>query len=141
MLYRDVWYGYTPLAPYGTRCLFRTFGANLNVLYWAGSLAALGCAVLLFLSGRRLGSPLAGWTAGADPADGSVSRLALFLSAGVQLLGRVRLPERVPVPVVALHAAGSADWGWMFAAASVAAMALLLKAGIRSGLLLSPVRC
>ena len=65
MLYRDVWYGYGPLAPYWNGFLFRSFGAYLDVLYWAGSLAALGCAVLLFLTGKRLSSWLAGWTAGA----------------------------------------------------------------------------
>jgi len=64
-LYRDVYYPYLPAAPYLNSVLFRAFGTNLNVLYWAGSLAALGCAFLLFLTGTALGSPLAGWTAGA----------------------------------------------------------------------------
>jgi 4-amino-4-deoxy-L-arabinose transferase-like glycosyltransferase len=65
MLYRDIWYGYAPLGPYVNALLFRVFGIHLNVLYWAGSLAALSCAVLLFLAGKKLGSLLAGWTAGA----------------------------------------------------------------------------
>jgi hypothetical protein len=62
-LYRDVWYLYGPAAPYFNSLLFRCFGTRLEVPYWAGSLAALGSAVLLFLTGMRLSSPLAGWTA------------------------------------------------------------------------------
>jgi hypothetical protein len=64
-LYRDVWYLYGPAAPYFNSWLFRLFGIHLNVLYWAGSLSALGSAIFLFLSGMRLSSWLAGWTAGA----------------------------------------------------------------------------
>ena len=41
VLYRDVWYPYGPAAPYFNSYLFRMFGVNLNVLYWAGSLSAL----------------------------------------------------------------------------------------------------
>jgi hypothetical protein len=65
MLYRDVYYLYTPGAPYLNSFLFRIFGAHLEVLYWAGSLSALGCSVLLYISGMELSSWLAGWTAGA----------------------------------------------------------------------------
>src|ERR1700761_7097357 len=65
MLYRDVFWMYTPLAPYVNAALFRIFGIRLEVLYWAGSLAALGSAVLLFLVGKRFSSRLFGWTAGA----------------------------------------------------------------------------
>jgi hypothetical protein len=64
-LYRDVWYLYGPLAPYWNSLLFRMFGLHLSVLYWAGSLSALGSAILLYLSGMRMSSALAGWTAGA----------------------------------------------------------------------------
>src|SRR5260370_30749149 len=64
-LYRDIWYLYGPLAPYWNSFLFRIFGVHLNVLYWAGSLSALGSAILLYLSGMRMSSALAGWTAGA----------------------------------------------------------------------------
>jgi hypothetical protein len=53
-LYRDVWFMYGPAAPYFTSYLFRLFGANLNVLYWAGSLSALGSAIFLYLAGMRL---------------------------------------------------------------------------------------
>jgi hypothetical protein len=56
MLYRDVWFMYGPLAPYLNGSLFRVFGVHLNVLYWSGSLAALGSAIFLSLSGMRLSS-------------------------------------------------------------------------------------
>lgn len=65
MLYRDVWFMYPPAAPYFNSYLFHVFGVHLNVLYWAGSLAALGSAIFLFLAGVSLGSWLIGWTAGA----------------------------------------------------------------------------
>ena len=65
VLYRDVFWMYTPLAPYVNAALFRIFGIRLEVLYWAGSLAALGSAILLFLIGKRFSSRLFGWTAGA----------------------------------------------------------------------------
>jgi hypothetical protein len=64
-LYRDVWYPYGPLAPYLSSFLFKAFGTNLSVLYWAGSLSALGCAIFLYHAGMRLSAGLAGWTAGA----------------------------------------------------------------------------
>jgi hypothetical protein len=64
-LYRDVWFGYMPAAPYFNSLLFRLFGFNLAVLYWAGSLSVLGCALSLFLVGRKLSALLVGWTAGA----------------------------------------------------------------------------
>lgn len=65
MLFRDIWFMYGPAAPYLNADLFRFFGVHLNVLYWAGSLSALGLAILLYLVGMRLSSALAGWTAGA----------------------------------------------------------------------------
>ncbi|HVN08477.1 MAG TPA: hypothetical protein VMV61_05865, partial [Patescibacteria group bacterium] len=64
MLYRDVWFLYGPGGPYFTSWLFRLFGARLNVLYWAGSVSALGSAIFLYLVGIRLSARLAGWTAG-----------------------------------------------------------------------------
>ena len=65
VLYRDVWFPYGPASPYINSYLFRLFGVKLNVLYWAGSLSALGSAIFLYLTGMRLSSWLAGWTAGA----------------------------------------------------------------------------
>lgn len=62
-LYRDLWYPYGPLAPYLNSILFRVAGVNLAVLYWAGSLSALACAVTLYFIGLQLSSPVAGWTA------------------------------------------------------------------------------
>lgn len=127
MLYRDVWFGYGPLAPYVNANLFRTLGIHLNVLYWAGSLAALGCAVLLLLAGRRLGSSLAGWTAGAIvlmeafhawhfsfPLAYSFSAVYGCLAACLFLW-------------LAIHASSSAQWQWMLGAATVPAIALLTK--------------
>ena len=127
MLYRDVWYGYLPLAPYWNAFLFRSFGMHLNVLYWAGALAALGCAVLLFLTGKRLSSSLAGWTAGAVvlmqsfhawhfsfPLPYSFSSVYGCLAACLFLW-------------CAVQACHSHHWGWMFVAGTAAAVALLLK--------------
>jgi hypothetical protein len=65
MLYRDAWYNFGPVAPYFNSYLFRWFGVNLSVLYWAGSLAALGSAIALYLAGMQLSFSLAGWAAGA----------------------------------------------------------------------------
>ncbi|HET6142872.1 MAG TPA: hypothetical protein VFE02_05145, partial [Candidatus Acidoferrales bacterium] len=65
VLYRDVWFPYGPASPYFNSYLFRLFGVKLNVLYWAGSLSALGSAILLYLVGMRLSLWHVGWTAGA----------------------------------------------------------------------------
>src|ERR1700676_3057664 len=65
VLYRDVWFPYGPAAPYFNSYLFRLFGVKLNVLYWAGSLSALGSAIFLYLAGMRLNAWHMGWTAGA----------------------------------------------------------------------------
>jgi hypothetical protein len=62
ILYRDIWYPYTPGGPYLNSVLFRIFGPQLEVLYWAGSISALGCAILLYLTGGRLSYWFAGWT-------------------------------------------------------------------------------
>ena len=63
-LYRDIWYLYFPAAPYFNSFLFRLFGTRLEVTYMAGSFAALGSAIFLYLSGVRLSSRLAGWIFG-----------------------------------------------------------------------------
>ena len=127
MLYRDVWFLYTPAAPYLNSCLFRWFGLRLEVLYWAGSLAALGCAVLLFVVGKRMSSWRIGWTAGAVvllqsfhswhfcfPLPYSFSSVYACLTACLFVW-------------FALRACASFHWGWMFAAGTAAATALLLK--------------
>jgi hypothetical protein len=127
MLYRDVWFIYGPAAPYFNSYLFRLFGIHLNVLYWAGSLAALGSAIFLYLTGMSLGSWVIGWTAGAVvlmeafepglfcfPLPYSFSAVYGCLSACVFVWLVVRATQ-------------SGRWLWMFGAGTVAAVALLLK--------------
>jgi hypothetical protein len=127
MLYRDVWFMYGPAAPYLTSLLFRLFGVHLNVLYWAGSLSALGSAVFLYLAGNELASPLVGWTAGG----------VLLLEGFEPSLFCFPLPysfSAVYACFVAcifiwllIKASRSPRWGWMFAAGIAAALLLLLK--------------
>jgi hypothetical protein len=126
-LYRDVWFMYGPAAPYFTSFLFRLFGVNLNVLYWAGSLSALGSAIFLFLIGVRLSSWLIGWTAGAvillEAFQPSLFCFPLpYTSAAVYgcFVGCLFL-------WLVIHGLESSAWGWMFSAGSAAAVALLLK--------------
>ena len=127
MLYRDVFWMYTPLAPYVNAALFRLFGIRLEVLYWAGSLAALGSAILLFLIGKRFSSRLFGWTAGAVvllqafhawhfcfPLPYSFAPVYGCLTACLFLWCAVQAPF-------------SESAVWIFVAASCAAIALLLK--------------
>src|SRR5712691_9229372 len=64
-LYADLWYPYTPGAPYLNSLLFRLFGVHLAVLYWAGALAALGSAALLYMTGLQVTSHIAAWTTGS----------------------------------------------------------------------------
>ena len=63
-LYRDMWYLYHPAAPYFNSLLFRLFGTRVEVMYVAGTVAAFGSAVFLYLTGLRFQLPVAGWTAG-----------------------------------------------------------------------------
>jgi hypothetical protein len=127
MLYRDVFWMYTPLAPYVNAALFHLFGIRLEVLYWAGSLAALGSAILLFLIGKRFSSRLFGWTAGAVvllqafhawhfcfPLPYSFAPVYGCLTACLFLWCAVEAPF-------------SKSAVWIFVAASCAAIALLLK--------------
>jgi hypothetical protein len=127
MLYRDIWYMHGPLAPYFNSMLFRIFGVHLNVLYWAGALTALACAVVLYFMGMEFSSWVVGWTVAAvtliqafhpfifnyplaysfDTAYGSLAA-CLFLWFGIRALRNAR------------------GW-WTFAAATVAAAALLCK--------------
>jgi len=127
MLYRDVWFNFGPAAPYFNSYLFRLFGIHLNVLYWAGSLSALGSAVFLYLAGIQLSTWLVGWTAGAVvlleafqpslfcfPLPYSFSAVYGCLSACLFLY-------------LIIKAATSERWWWIFAAGTTAAVALLLK--------------
>jgi hypothetical protein len=127
MLYRDVWFMYGPLAAYFNSCLFRLFGVHLNVLYWAGSLSALGSAVFLYLTGMRLSSWLAGWSAGA----------VLLLEAFHPTFFCFPLPYSYNTVYACLiaclflwlvvSASTSEAWGWIFVAGLAAAALLLLK--------------
>jgi hypothetical protein len=126
-LYRDIWYLYGPLAPYWNSFLYRLFGVQLNVLYWAGSLSAIGCAVFLYHTGMRLSAPLAGWTAGAavlfQAFHSSLFSFPLpYSSAAVYgyLVSCVFL-------WLVIHAATSRNRAWIFGAGTAAAVALLLK--------------
>jgi len=127
MLYRDVWFLYGPGGPYFTSWLFRLFGARLNVLYWAGSVSALGSAIFLYLVGIRLSARLAGWTAGT----------VILLEAFQPSLFCFPLPYSFAAVYGCLvgcaflwlivSAAGSEHRGWEFAAATAAALALEIK--------------
>lgn len=127
MLYRDVWFNFGPLAPYFNSYLFRLFGIHLSVLYWAGSFAALGAAVSLYVAGMQLSAWPIGWTAGAVmliegfqpslfcfPLPYSFSALYGCLIACLSLY-------------LFIKAAASSGWGWLFAAGTAAAIALSLK--------------
>jgi hypothetical protein len=127
LLYRDVWFMYGPAAPYFTSYLYRLFGVQLNVLYWAGALSALGSAIFLFLAGMRLSKWPAGWTAGAvvlmEAFQPSIFCFPLpYASAAVFgcLIGCLFL-------WLVVNACFSAKWFWMFSAGTAAAVALLLK--------------
>jgi hypothetical protein len=126
-LYRDVWFMYGPAAPYLNSFLFRLFGVHLNVLYWAGSLSALGSAAFLYLAGMRLGSWVIGWAAGAVvliqafqpglfcfPLPFSFAAVYGCLTACLFLW-------------LVLRASTSTGWAWVFGAGTTAAAALLLK--------------
>jgi len=127
MLYRDVWYLYGPAGPYFNSFLFRLFGVHLNVLYWAGSLSALGSAMFLYVVGMRLSSWVVGWTAGA----------ALLLQSFQQSHFCFPLPYSFASVYgclvsclflwLIIRAANSPGWFWMFGAATAAAFGLLLK--------------
>src|SRR3984893_10247462 len=127
VLYRDVWFPYGPAAPYFNSYLFRLFGVKLNVLYWAGSLSALGSAIFLYLAGMRLSSWLVGWTAGAvlllqafEPSLFCFPLPYSFATVYGCLLGCLFL-------WVAVSACTCTAWTWIFAAGMSATVALLLK--------------
>jgi hypothetical protein len=127
LLYRDVWFTYGPGAPYFNSYLFRLFGVHLNVLYWAGSLSALGSAIFLYLIGLRLSSWLVGWTAGAvvlmEAFEPSLFCFPLpysFAAVYGCLIGCLFL-------WLVMNASTSLGWPWMFGAGIAAAIALVLK--------------
>jgi hypothetical protein len=127
LLYRDVWFMYGPAAPYFNSYLFRLFGMHLNVLYWAGSLSALGSAIFLYLVGMQLSSWLVGWTAGA----------VILMEAFQPSLFCFPLPYSFSAVYacfigclflwLVIKASTSTAWPWMFGAGTASAVALLLK--------------
>jgi hypothetical protein len=127
MLYRDVWFMFGPAAPYFNSYLFRLFGVHLNVLYWAGSLAALASAIFLYLTGMSLGSWIIGWTTGT----------ILLIEAFEPGLFCFPLPYSFAAVYGCLCACVflwlmvkailSGRWAWLLGAGTVAAVALLLK--------------
>jgi len=127
MLYRDVWFNFGPLAPYFNSYLFRLFGIHLSVLYWAGSLTALGAAVFLYMAGMQLSAWPIGWTAGAvilmegfHPSLFCFPLPYSFSAAYGCLIACLSL-------YLLIKAATSGGWAWTFAAGSAAAIGLLLK--------------
>jgi len=126
-LYRDLWFPFGPGAPYFTSYLFRLFGTRLNVLYWAGSLSALGSAIFLYLTGMQLSFWLAGWTAGAvvlmEAFQPSFFSFPLpYSSAAVYgcFVGCLFL-------WLIVNSSFSNNWLWVFSAGTAAAVALVLK--------------
>jgi hypothetical protein len=126
-LYRDVWFMYPPASPYFNSYLFRIFGQQLTVLYWAGSLSALGSSIFLYLTGMKLSSWPAGWAAG----------VVVIFQAFQPSLFCFPLPYSF-APVygcliaclflwLTVNAVTSSHWGWTFSAGMAAAAALLLK--------------
>jgi len=126
-LYKDVWYPYGPLAPYLNSLLFRLFGERLETVYWAGSLAALGSAIFLLMAAMRLGAWIPGWAAGGSvllqafapslfcfPFPYSFAAVYGFLACCALLWA-------------AIHAVQEQGGRWLFLAACLAAIALLLK--------------
>jgi len=126
-LYRDVWFMYGPASPYANAFLFRVFGIHLNVLYWAGSMSALGVAILLYVIGMRLSSWLVGWTTGAvllleafQPSHFCFPLPYTFAAVYGCLIGCLFL-------LTAMKACRSGSHIWILCAGLLAAVALLLK--------------
>ena len=126
-LYRDLWFPFGPAAPYFNSYLFRLFGERLNVLYWAGSLSALGSAILLYLTGMRLSSWIVGWAAAAvllmeafQPSHFCFPLPYSFAAVYGCFTGCLFL-------WLVVNASFSKSWLWVFSAGTVAAVALLVK--------------
>jgi hypothetical protein len=126
-LYRDIWYLYGPLAPYWNSVLFRIFGVHLSVLYWAGSLSALGSAILLYLSGMRMSSALAGWTAGAVVLTQSFHHSLFSFPLPYSFASVYGCLTACVFLWIMIRASSSNSTAWVFGAGTAAAVALLLK--------------
>jgi hypothetical protein len=127
-LYRDVWYLYGPLAPYFNGFLFHLFDIRLEVLYWAGSLSAMGSAIFLYLAGMRLSSWLAGWTAAAVVLVQAFRPDTIFCFPLPYSFASVYgCLVACALLWFGLRSVESQSTGWVFAAAIAACFALLLK--------------
>jgi hypothetical protein len=126
-LYRDIWYLYGPGAPYFNSVLYRLFGAHLNVLYWAGSLSALGSALLLYVSGMRMSSALVGWTAGALLLTQSFQHSLFSFPLPYSFASVYGCLTACLFLWLLIRASESDRPVWVFGAATAAAVALLLK--------------
>jgi hypothetical protein len=127
VLYRDVWWLYTPFSVYLNSYFFRWFGESLNVLYWAGSLSALACGVLLYVAGLRLSSWVAGWTAGAIVIIEAFNPFIFCFPLPYSFAAVYGCLAACLFIVFMLGAAHSNHWAWTFGAGSVAAVAVLDK--------------
>jgi hypothetical protein len=127
MLYRDVWYMHGPLAPYLNSMLFRIFGVRLEVLYWAGSLSALGSAAFLFLAGMRLGSWVIGWAAGAVVLIQAFEPWLFCFPLPYSFASVYGCLTACLFLWLVVRASTSKRQVWVFGAGTAAAAALLLK--------------
>jgi hypothetical protein len=127
MLYRDVWYLYGPAAPYVNSFLYRLFGIQLNVLYWAGSLSALGSAIFLYVAGMRMSSRIAGWTAGSVLLLQAFHRSLFCFPLPYSFASVYGCLTACAFLWLVIRAATSKSWLWIFSAGIAAAVALLLK--------------
>jgi len=128
VLYRDIWYLYGPVAPYFNTLLFRVFGVRLTVLYVAGSVAALGSAVFLYLSGTELAFPVAGWCAGAAVISQGFHPTTFCFPVPYSFAAAYGCVVACLFVWLLIRASrSSSSGGWVFVAGLAAAIALLLK--------------
>jgi len=126
-LYRDIWYLYGPLGPYWNSFLFKIFGVHLSVLYWAGSLSALGSALLLYFAGMRMSSALAGWTAAALMLTQSFHHSLFSFPLPYSFAAVYGCLTACLFLWFVIRASTSASAAWIFGAGTAAAVATLLK--------------
>ncbi len=100
MLYRDVFWIYSPLAPYVNAALFRLFGIRLEVILLGRLARRTWLSDFAFPRRQTILLPIVRVDGGCRAAAASVSRVALQLSVAVQLRVRLRMPDRVPVSLV-----------------------------------------
>ena len=127
MLYRDVWYLYHPAAPYFNSLLFRIFGVRVEVFYIAGSLAALGSACFLYLTGIRLSARLAGWTAACVLLFEAFARELFCFPLPYSFASVYGCLVACLFLWLLVRASQSPNIGWILGLGSAAAVAMLLK--------------